>query len=195
MKKSAFLLLIPLFIFSCKSNTNTATERRPSQYFNKSEQDTLLTNIITYIYIKPTYANNATRTQAQFRQYYVQSLPKFSLENYYISADSTHYFFLIRPVGNTLKYRRGVLGKFKLKQATVAAGSLMPTDFEEIVNTPHLEEAIVKERGAFLFQELVKNGNLDKYLGMKHYIEWPDSMLVYDKKVNEWVGKSTVHQE
>ncbi len=178
MKKSAFLLLIPLFIFSCQSNTN-----KVSKYFSESERDTLLTNMITYIYVKPTYANNATRFQAQFRKYYVESLPKFSLENYFIAPDSTHYFFLIRPVGNTLKYRRGVLGKFKLKH-----GSLMPIDFEETINTPHLEEAVVKERGAFLFKELVKKGNLNDYLAMKHYIEWPDSTLVYDKKINEWVG-------
>ncbi len=183
MKKSTFLLLIPLFIFSCQGNSN-----KISKYYNESQRDTLLANMITYIYTKPTYATNATRFQAQFRKYYVESLPKFSLENYFIAPDSTHYFFLIRPVGNTLKYRRGVLGKFKLKQATVAAGSLMPTDFEEIINTPHLDEAIVKERGTFLFKELIKNGNLNKYLAMKHYIEWPDSMLVYDKKINEWVG-------
>lgn len=184
MKKSALLLLIPLIIFSCQSNSN-----KISKYFNESERDTLLANMITYIYVKPPYATNATRFQAQFRKYYVESLPKFSLENYFIAPDSTHYFFLIRPVGNTLKYRRGVVGKFKLKK-----GSLMPTDFEEVVNTPHLEETLVKERGAFLFRELIKTGNLDKYLGMTHYIEWPDSTLVYDKKINEWVGaKSAVH--
>ncbi len=180
MKKSAFLLFISLLIFSCRSNSN-----KVSNYFYKSECDTLLTNIITYIYVKPPYANNATRFQAQFRKYYIESLPKFSLENYFISSDSTHYFFLIRPVGNTLKYRRGVLGKFRLKK-----GTLMPTDFEEIINTPHLEENLVKERGTFLFQELIKTGNLNKYLGMKHYIEWPDSMLVYDRKLNEWVGSN-----
>jgi hypothetical protein len=157
-----------------------------SKYFNESERDTLLANMITYIYVKPPYSSNATRFQAQFRKYYVENLPKFSIENYYISSDSTHYFFLIRPVGNTLKYRRGVLGKFKLKN-----GSLMPTDFEEVVNTPHLEEALVKERGKFLFIELKKTGNLDKYLGMKHYIEWPDSTLVYNKKINEWVGRKS----
>ena len=178
MKSIALLLFIPLLIFSCQSNNN-----KVSKYFSKNEQDTLLTNIITYVYIKPSYANNATRFQAQFRKYYVENLPKFSLENYFIASDSTHYFFLIRPVGNTLKYRRGVLGKFKLKQG------LMPTEFEEIINTPHLEEATVKERGAFLFKELIKKGNLNEYLAMKHYIEWPDSTLVYDKKINEWVGK------
>lgn len=184
MKTKILLLLISVVMFACQNNTN-----KVSKYYSDTERDTLLTNIITYIYTKPTYATNATRFQSQFRKYYVQSLPKFSLENYFIALDSTHYFFLIRPVGNTLKYRRGVLGKFKLKNAD---GSLMPTDFEEIVNTPHLEEALVKERGAFLFKELIKTGNLDKYLGMKDYIEWPDARLVYDKKINEWVGKSTV---
>lgn len=184
MKTKILLLLISVVMFACQNNTN-----KVGKYYSNAERDTLLTNIITYIYVKPAYASNATRFQAQFRKYYVQSLPKFSIENYFISPDSTHYFFLIRPVGNTLKYRRGVLGKFKLKNSTVAPGSLMPTDFEEIVNTPHLTEALVKERGAFLFKELIKTGNLDKYLGMKDYIEWPDSMLVYDKNINEWVGR------
>lgn len=186
MKTNILLLLISVVMFACQNNTN-----KVSNYYNNTERDTLLTNIITYIYVKPTYATNATRFQAQFRKYYVQSLPKFSLENYYIAPDSTHYFFLIRPVGNTLKYRRGVLGRFRLK-----AGSLMPTDFEEIVNTPHLEEGLVKERGVFLFKELIKTGNLGKYLGMKDYIEWPDARLVYDKNINEWVGKeSTVSSQ
>jgi hypothetical protein len=192
MKTKILLLLISVVMFACQNNTN-----KVGKYYSNAERDTLLTNIITYIYVKPAYASNATRFQAQFRKYYVQSLPKFSIENYFIAPDSTHYFFLIRPVGNTLKYRRGVLGKFKLKNSTVASSSLMPTDFEEIVNTPHLKDALVKERGAFLFKELIKKGNLDKYLGMKDYIEWPDSMLVYDRNINEWVGRkqSTVDSQ
>ena len=62
----------------------------------------------------------------------------------------------------------------------------MPTEFEEIANTPHLKEEIVKERGAYLFQELLKNGNLNAQIPMKQYIEWPDEHLAYDKKVHEW---------
>jgi hypothetical protein len=183
MKKHLFLLVIPLLWFSCQSNSN-----KISKYFTKSEQDTLLTNIITYVYVKAPYATNSNRFDAQFREFYRQSLPKFSFQNYYVAPDDTHYFFLIRPVGNSSKFKRGVLGKFRLKK-----DSLMPTQFEEIVNTPHLEEKTVVERGKFLFQELIKSGNLNKYIAMKHYIEWPDERLVYDKKINEWVGvQSTV---
>jgi hypothetical protein len=167
-----------MFLAACQSNPH-----KVSNYFNASERDTLLTNIVTYVYQKAPYASNETKFQPQFRQFYVKNLPLFSIENLYQAPDSTNYFFVVRPVGNNAKYRRGVLGKFRLKK-----GSLMPTDFEEIINTPHLEEATVKERGNFLFKELVKNGNLDKYLSMKHYIEWPDSTLVYDKKNNGWVS-------
>lgn len=178
MKNFALLICLSLF-FSCKNDSYQA-----SHYFSEQEKDSLLTNIITYIYIKPTGANNQTKFSTQFRPFYIKSLPSFYLENYYQAPDGTSYFFVIRPVGGSPKFRRGVLGKFQLKE-----GSLMPTAFEEIVNTPHLDEEVVRERGRFLFRELVKEGNLDKYLTMKHYIEWPDSRLIYDKKVNEWVTR------
>lgn len=64
----------------------------------------------------------------------------------------------------------------------------MPENFEEVVNTPHFSEELVVERGTFLFQALIKKGNLDEYLTMKHYVEWPDKYLKYDIKKNTWVS-------
>lgn len=93
------------------------------------------------------------------------------------------YFLLSRPVANLNSLRRGVVGRFKLNK-----GSLMPAYFEEVVNTPHFSEELVVERGTFLFQELIKKGNLDEYLTMKHYVEWPDKYLKYDIKKNTWVS-------
>ncbi len=185
MKNTFFFFILLILCIACQPKNNQI-----SQYFDNSDRDTLLTNIITYIYNKAPYATNKTRFEPPYRKFYVENLPKFSFQNYYIDKDSTHYFFLIRPVGNSKIYKRGVLGKFHLK-----SGSLMPENFEEIVNTPHLPEEVVKERGAFLFQELIKNKQLDKYLGMKHYIEWPDSTLVYDKNINEWVGRNQISKD
>ena len=79
-------------------------------------------------------------------------------------------------------YRRGVVGSFILDSA-----SLMPRNFKEIINTPHLAEELVKERGGFLFRELKKKGNITEYLGMHDYVEWPDSTLKYSEKMNRWV--------
>jgi hypothetical protein len=177
--KQFFLTSICLITLSCQPDKYSV-----NAYFDKTQQDSLLTNIVTYIYSKAPQSDNETRFQPQFRKFYVAVLPKFSIQNYYIAPDSTHYFFVIRPVGG-LPYKRGVIGRYKLGKKG------MPTNFEEVVNTPHLEEKLVKERGKFLFTELIKNGNLDKYLSMKHYVEWPDANLVYDKKLNEWVSRTS----
>ena len=178
MKNTIFaLLLIPVLLLSCNSE-----KQKVSDYFTDSQIDSLLTNIVTYIYIPAPKATNQTKFQPQFRDFYTKNMARFNLQNYYQAEDGWSYFFLIRPVGASPKFRRGVLGKFKLKE-----NSLMPTEFEEIANTPHLEEEVVKERGKYLFQELIKNGNLDKQMPMKHYIEWPDEHLAYDKKKHEWM--------
>ena len=168
------LLILSIFFISCQSEPTNI-----NNYYTVSERDSLLTNINTYIYIKVPGATDSTKWAPQFRTYYKNSLPSFHFEKYTIE-NGWHYYFLIRPVGGSDK-RRGVIGKFKLKEK-----SLIPYEFEEAVCTPHLEEELVKERGGFLFKEYIKNGNLDKYLPMKQYIEWPDSTLIYNKKTNNW---------
>lgn len=174
--KYAVLALSILLFMDCHSSKNDYEST-----FNKPQQDSLLTNIVTYVYINAPESTDSTKWQPKFRSFYEKNLYKFTMEEYAIAPNGWHYFFMIRPVGSSEK-RRGVIGKFHLKP-----GTLMPTDFEEVVNTPHLNNDEVKERGEFLFNMLVKNDNLDKYLGMKHYVEWPDSTLVYDRNMNKWV--------
>jgi aspartokinase-like uncharacterized kinase len=96
-------------------------------------------------------------------------------------TNEVYYFLISRPVAGRIDLRRGVVGRFILKK-----GSLMPDNFEEVVNTPHFSEELVTERGGFLFRELVKKGKLDEYLSMKHYVEWPDKYLKYDKINHSW---------
>jgi hypothetical protein len=175
--KNIIIFLITISLFSCNQKKQQA-----SDYFTDSQEDSLLTNIVTYIYTPAPQATKETKFKPQFRSFYTKNLSLFNLQNYYQSEDGWNYFFLIRPVGGSPTFRRGVLGKFKLKEK-----SLMPMDFEEVANTPHLAEEVVKERGKYLFQELIKNGNLDKQIPMKQYIEWPDEHLAYDKKQHEWI--------
>lgn len=177
MKQIILSLIFPIFLISCDSK-----KEQIDSYFTDNQRDSLLINIVTYLNIPAPQATNKTKFQPQFREFYAKSLSSFYLQNYYQSPDGWNYFFVIRPVGGNPKFRRGVLGKFKL-----APNSLMPTEFEEVANTPHLAEEIVKERGKYLFRELIKTGNLDKQIPMKQYIEWPDEHLKYDKKGNEWV--------
>lgn len=162
-------------LISCHSKDEAA------YYFSKSDQDSLLVNIITLVAENAPGANDSTRFQPQFRKYYADKIANFSLDKLEKTENGYYYFMLNRPVGHLTQYRRGVVGKFKLKE-----GSLRPTSFEEVVNTPHLDIETLKVRGTFLFNELVKNNQLTIYIPLKHYVEWPDSTLKYSTKYNRW---------
>ena len=172
-----FLAIASALFVSCQSSDGTA------RYLSPAQRDTLLLNIVTYTSQYARGADNATRFEPRFRAEYASRLKQYQLENYEVTPDSTHYFFIVRPVGGGY-YKRGVGGKFTLKN-----GSLMPQNYEELWCSPHFKsDSVIKARGNYVFSEMVKKGNVDHLLQMKHYIEWPDSMLVYDKKRHEWVA-------
>jgi hypothetical protein len=173
---------IVLFVFATFGILSCTNTTGLNKYFEKSEAAELKTNIVTYIISKPSKATNETKFNSEFKKYYSENAESFSIEDIERTEDSSFVFFMTRPVGNLATFKRGVIGKFKLKK-----GSLIPTEFEEIVNTPHLKKEEVIERGNFLFKSYLKNKTLNNFLAMKHYIEWPDSTLVYNKASNEWV--------
>jgi hypothetical protein len=177
MKKVLYACVVLLSNLSCSKSTGL------EKYFTEQESKELLINMVTYMAKKAPLATLETQFNADFRKYYENSEKQFKIINIERKKDSSYVFFLTRPVGNLAKFRRGVIGEFKLKK-----NSMMPLDFREIVNTPHLEEKVVLERGGFLFNYYVKNHSIDNYLGMKHYVEWPDSTLVYDLNSHEWVS-------
>jgi hypothetical protein len=176
MKKMIFCLFLAFSVLSC-SFSNNANSGFSTKDFNE-----ISLNIVKIISQKPANATKFTRFDESFEKHYLEISKKYSLEKIQITQDSTYAFFMTRPVGNLSEFKRGVIGKFKLKK-----GSNMPLEFEEIVNTPHLKAFEVKERGSFLFSQYIKNKHLNNFLAMKHYIEWPDSTLVYDKSSQEWV--------
>jgi hypothetical protein len=99
------------------------------------------------------------------------------------STSGVYRYLISRPVAGRKDLLRGVIGSFTLK-----ANSFEIDQFEEVVNTPHYDKETVQERGGFLFREFVKKGHLTEYLAMKHYVEWPDSTLRYDKQKRAWVS-------
>lgn len=178
MKSLFFCFLSCILFFSCQNKSGYP----PEKYFNASQQQELLVNMVTYIDSPAPGSDAGTKFNVQYRNYYVQKAAKYTLLNLYFAPDSTCYYFLIRPAGNDIRYKRGVGGSFRLKN-----NSLMPVAFEETFNTPRLMEKEVKERGYYVFSELIKKQNINHLLSMKHYIEWPDSTLKYDTHSHSWI--------
>ena len=110
MKNTIFGLFIIISILSCQSKNS-----KFNIYLSDSQRDSLLTNIVTYIYTLAPNATPETKFQAQFKGFYAKNSSKFTLENLQQSPNGWIYFFVIRPVGGS-NFNRGVLGKFKLAE-------------------------------------------------------------------------------
>ena len=91
MKNILFGLLITISLFSCNTK-----KQKVNDYFIDNQADSLLTNIITYIYIPAPKATNETKFEPQFREFYIKNISKFNLQNYYQSENGWHYFLIIR---------------------------------------------------------------------------------------------------
>lgn len=151
-----------------------------SRYFPGNEKDSLLANMVTYIYRRPAKAKAEDRTKPAFRSYYVRSMLQFEYVYHHSPDDSVHYYYLIRPARSLEGTHRGVGGKFTTND------QLELVTFEEMFNTTILEDDVLRKKGLILFEEMVTVGNLERFLTDQNLIEWPDHRLKYDKKRREW---------
>ena len=178
-----FVCIVFLLIFATSCLQNSEKKRyNPNAYLSQAEKDSLMVDIIARIYALPENMRqyNHQRTEAPFRNYFANQLPKFQLKLYHIRPDSVHLFYVIRPARNAKGYNRGVGGKFK------RCGKRL-CDFEEVFVTPYMPDDSLMIRGEELFHELVKSGNVNMYLENPLFVEWPSQMSKYDKKKMEWV--------
>ncbi len=155
------------------------------KYHNKTQQDTLLTDLITFIYVQPKTVLWKDRFNPENRAYYQNQLDKFVWVYYWVNEkDGFHYAFIIRPARSPKGHKRGVVAKYKLDKNNKI------TDFEEYLNTPLLAEEDIYERSQEIFDEIVTKGNFDRLFGNMAFIEFPNKDCYYDKKSQEWVYKS-----
>ncbi len=157
-----------------------SNKQTPEAYFDKPQRDSLLTDIITYLYVRPTDSDWQSRFKPAFRWYYVSQLPKFTWQKLYRNSNGTYYFYIIRPARSADGVLRGVGGYFKLNEAGKITG------FREVFNTPVGARSFLEKTGEELFQHMVKHGNVDAYLLNDAYLEWPNAWTYYDTVRYEW---------
>jgi hypothetical protein len=153
------------------------------KYLDKKRQDSVMVDIITYIYVRPTEATSENRFELSFRPYYIKQLPLFEWIYYTTRDNLTHYFYIKRPARSPKGYKRGVGGKYKLDKK----GKI--TDFEEIFNTPMLPDDDIYSRGREVFEEILKTGGVGRLENNQAYIDFPNQHSIYDKEKHEWVYK------
>lgn len=171
-----YVIVISFLFLSCRGKDKYDV----SLYYNKSNQDSVLANIVTYIFIAPPYTSMPDRFKSEHKEFYTDStlLAKFSVLKYYICDDGTNYFLVLRP-GNRVGEKRAVGGYFKRNKDQ----SLV--NFHEVFVTPLLSEESAREKGGFLFDKMVQ-GEVQEYLKMKSYVQWPNDASYYDTLQYEW---------
>ncbi|GIV37001.1 MAG: hypothetical protein KatS3mg032_1380 [Cyclobacteriaceae bacterium] len=155
----------------------------PEAYFGKSQQDSLLTDIITYLYVRPAGADWQSRFDPAFRKYYVSNLSKFTWKKLHRDPSGTYYFYLIRPARSSEGALRGVGGTFRLD----GAGKIIR--FREVFNTPVGSRTFLEQTGEQLFAHMIKHGNVEAYLLNDALLEWPNAWTYYDTIRYEWLVK------
>ncbi len=184
-KPIQIILLLATILAGCnfsiqKDNKETAIQDFGIENYIATDQiDTLLTDLATYIGVKPRIATSQTRFEPQYRQFYVQQARQFKMVFFFVNDQGEHFYYLIRPARSTHGNTRGVGGKFRFAKQKI-------TDFEEIFNTPVHKPEKLFEIGSELFREMINTGNVDRFIGNREYIEWPDGRLKYHKGLYEW---------
>lgn len=174
MKKLTFLLFAWLLLTQCVSKKKDDF----GSYYNLKEQDEILTSIVAHLFTPPPYVSKEDRLKKEHRLYYNGLTGRFKMIKYHVDEKGTHYFYLIRPA-SIASEKRAVGGSFTL------GPDYELKHFREAFVTTVMTEEDLKTKAAFLFDEMVK-GNLDRYLGMKDYIQWPNDISQYDTTAYEW---------
>ena len=154
-----------------------------STYYSEEELKTSLAQIVPYIAKLENGVTYENRFDPSKKEYFdkQQADFKFSIEQYSITADSTHYFLIWKVAPSLYKKKIAIGGRYKKD----AKGTIYA--FEEIFNTAKMPVEELKEKSFPLFDYMVKNGNVNKFLGDYLLIEFPDNRCTYDKEKSRWV--------
>ncbi len=146
-------------------------------YFTPHEADTLLVNLMTYMYV-PEGVDPALRFDPRFRNTYYQSKEKFSLVRLLRVSDGYFYYLILRREGEDK--RRALGGRFKANGTRV-------TNLEEIFVGLESERQTALGRGEYLFREMIKARGLPSgAVGLNDYVEWPNAHHHYDTLTHSW---------
>jgi hypothetical protein len=176
--KYLWFITAALFTSAC-----THSEHSFETYIkNKQERDSLVVDIISYVYAKPPAATSFSRFEDQYRQHYVSQFPNFRIDKYYVDSDRTHWFLMMRPARTSQgRVHRYVGGKMKITDGSIA-------EFREVFVTIAGKEEEIKEKALELWKEMLRYGNVDRYMDHRHYLEWPDpnTHFYYNTEIHEW---------
>ncbi len=183
MKRNTFLSILIIlslaFLFSnCKKATNK-NQYNINNYIPAEIIDTLKTDIVTYMGVKPRNADWETRHDPQYRPFYIEGSKNYEIYMYFVNENGDHFFYMIRPSRHIEGNRRAIGGKLRLDE------NFNITWYEEVFVTHVFDEELLREMADVFFPKLIDN-SIRESIENDNRIEWPDVRLKYDIVKKEW---------
>jgi hypothetical protein len=178
MKKLSIFFLL-LTSLSCQNKKSYL----PSDHLSPQEEDKFMGSVMRYVSDLPRGASHETKFAAEHNEHYQEQQSRHRLDSYFPSKDKTIYFLISRGAPSLVEKRVAIGGKLKLAlDGTIA-------EYEEVFRTWKMKPDVLKQRAEFLFDQMVKGENLDRYQPNKtseEWIEFPDGRVYYDTKSRQW---------
>lgn len=178
MKKS-FLIVSFLILLSC----NNQEEYHSEKLFDNSKlKDSVTIDILQFI-IPTSEFSQGSRNSDTLRKDIQDRLSFFSLIYYFPKPDSSYYFLISKKIASVKNEVVGIGGHYKIKNKNIV-------EFVEEFQTPKMSEEDLRKKGVVVFKEMMKEGNITKFVTNKSLVEFPDNHTYYDTHTNSWKTKA-----
>jgi hypothetical protein len=175
MRKALTISVLILF-FSCSKSYDAKKNLDNENY------EVELMKIAPYVVKKPDefgYEDRFKKENQTFYRKFIQ-LTDARLTYYSVSDTATLFFFEHKDLTSLYEHYRGLGGYYKINDK----GDILFMNL--LYHTPRLTRGEMDERGKLLFTEMAREGNVDKFIGDKNYIDTPNADFFYNTKTNRW---------
>lgn len=176
MRKTILLAILVTLAASCTKQIEADKNLSTDQY------QKYLKSIAPFCMKKPDRMEYADRANPTNSSFYDLALKETQASLKFFAENDTAKFFMYRykDITSLYEHYRALGGYFKTNEKD----SLVFINF--LYHTPRFTAEEMEKKGSELFREMIKTGNVNKYLGDKKYIHTPNTDFYYNTKLNKW---------
>jgi hypothetical protein len=183
MKNTIFLFAIAALVWlgSCQSSPNPY---EASAQFDAETQFDLKYRIIRYIEHLPKKANDSTKFDEKYDEFYQKKATDLTFDLYHYDAATGRHYFSMSRIAPSLHEKKVATAGWWVEDEI---GELI--DYVESYRTWKMTVDELTKKNQLLFDKLVKGEDLSPYYNHNstdEWIEFPDHNVVYNAEKRKW---------
>ncbi len=170
------------FVFILILLAGCSTQYEAKQNLSQEEYERWMNTVAPFVIKKPDHVVYEERTKAEHKVFYDNFIKETGGQlRYAVKTDTANiFFFSHRDYTSLYEHYRGLGGYFR----TDSNGNL--NYLMLLYHTPRFTKEEMEEKGAELFKEMVRRGNVSKFIGNKQYVHTPNNDFYYNDRINRW---------